>query len=120
MMEVSPMDELSVWGYKNMIYGLHVEKGHGYLRLQNQDYFVNGWIDVGDSVIRKITDDMLLTVPEGTHTVTVSHKGSSATQEITFARNERRWHGIWEKSRLRSSRRDSDFYAQSGHCKGVD
>ena len=88
MMEVSPMDELSVWGYKNMIYGLHVEKGHGYLRLQNQDYFVNGWIDVGDSVIRKITDDMLLTVPEGTHTVTVSHKGSSATQEITFARNE--------------------------------
>ena len=49
---------------------------------------MNGWIDVGDSVIRKITDDMLLTVPEGTHTVTVSHKGSSATQEITFARNE--------------------------------
>ena len=33
-----------------------VEKGHGYLRLQNEDYFVNGWIDVGDSVIRKITD----------------------------------------------------------------
>lgn len=88
MMEVSQMDELSVWGYKNMIYGIHVEKGHGYLRLQNQDYFVNGWIDVGDSVIRKITEDMLLVVPEGTHTVTVSHKGSSATQEITFARNE--------------------------------
>ena len=88
MMEVSQMDELSVWGYKNMIYGIHVEKGHGYLRLQNEDYFVNGWIDVGDSVIRKITEDMLLVVPEGTHTVTVSHKGSSATQEITFARNE--------------------------------
>ncbi|MDE7183130.1 MAG: PEGA domain-containing protein [Lachnospiraceae bacterium] len=88
MMEVSQMDELSVWGYKNMIYGIHIEKGHGYLRLQNEDYFVNGWIDVGDSVIRKITEDMLLVVPEGTHTVTVSHKGSSATQEITFARNE--------------------------------
>ena len=83
MMEVSQMDELSVWGYKNMIYGIHVEKGHGYLRLQNEDYFVNGWIDVGDSVIRKITEDMLLVVPEGTHTVTVSHKGSSATQKGT-------------------------------------
>lgn len=82
------MDVLSVWGYKNMIYGIHVEKGHGYLRLQNEDYFVNGWIDVGDRVIRKISEDMLLVVPEGTHTVTVSNKGSSATQEITFARNE--------------------------------
>lgn len=88
MMEVNQMDEISVWGYKNMIYGIHVEKGHGYLRLQNEDYFVNGWIDVGDRVIRKVAEDMLLVVPEGTHTVTVSHKGSSATQEITFARNE--------------------------------
>ncbi|MDE7322686.1 MAG: PEGA domain-containing protein [Lachnospiraceae bacterium] len=88
MMEVNQMDEISVWGYKNMIYGIHVEKGHGYLRLQNEDYFVNGWIDVGDRVIKKVAEDMLLVVPEGTHTVTVSHKGSSATQEITFARNE--------------------------------
>jgi len=88
MMEVHQMDELSVWGYKNMIYGINVEKGHGYLRLQNEDYFVDGWIDIGDSVIRKVTQDMLLVVPEGTHTVTVSNKGSSATQEITFARNE--------------------------------
>lgn len=88
MMEVNQMDVLSVWGYKNMIYGINVEKGHGYLRLQNEDYFVDGWIDVGDSVIRKVAQDMLLVVPEGTHTVTVSNKGSSATQEITFARNE--------------------------------
>ncbi|MDE6619614.1 MAG: PEGA domain-containing protein [Lachnospiraceae bacterium] len=88
MMEVNQMDVLSVWGYKNMIYGINVEKGHGYLRLQNEDYFVDGWIDVGDSVIRKVEQEMLLVVPEGTHTVTVSHKGSSATQEITFARNE--------------------------------
>ncbi len=88
MMEVNQMDVISVWGYKNMIYGINVEKGHGYLRLQNEDYFVNGWIDVGDSVIRKVAQDMLLVVPEGTHTVTVSNKGSSATQEITFARNE--------------------------------
>ncbi|MFG6370049.1 MAG: PEGA domain-containing protein [Lachnospiraceae bacterium] len=88
MMEVNAMDVLSVWGYKDRIYGIYVEKGHGYLRLQNEDYFVNGWIDIGDRVIRKVSEDMLLVVPEGTHKVTVSHKGSSATQEITFARNE--------------------------------
>lgn len=86
--ELDAMDVISVWGYKDRIYGINVEKGHGYLRLQNEDYFVGGWIDVGDKVIRKIEEDMLLVVPEGTFNAMVSYKGSSAMQEITFARNE--------------------------------
>lgn len=87
-MELNAVDEISIWGYQDRIYGINVEKGHGYLRLQNEDYFVNGWLDVGDKVIRKIEEDMLLVVPEGTYNAMVSHKGSSAMQEISFARNE--------------------------------
>lgn len=86
--ELNAMDVISVWGYQDRIYGIHVEKGHGYLRLENEDYFVNGWVDVGDKVIQKIEEDMLLVVPEGTYNAMVSHKGSSAMQEISFARNE--------------------------------
>ena len=86
--ELNALDVISVWGYQDRIYGINVEQGHGYLRLQNEDYFVNGWVDVGDKVIRKIEEDMLLVVPEGTFNAMVSHKGSSAMQEITFARNE--------------------------------
>lgn len=86
--ELNSVDVISIWGYKDRIYGINVEKGHGYLRLKNEDYFVKGWIDIGDKVIRKIEEDMMLVVPEGTFNVMVSHKGSSAVQEITFARNE--------------------------------
>ena len=86
--ELNALDVISVWGYQDRIYGINVEKGHGYLRLENEDYFVNGWIDVGDKVIQKIEEDMLLVVPEGTFNAMVSNKGSSAIQEITFARNE--------------------------------
>ncbi len=93
--ELNAMDVISVWGYQDRIYGINVEKGHGYLRLQNEDYFVNGWVDVGDKVIRKIEEDMLLVVPEGTYQAMVSHKGSSAMQEITFARNEEM---VWDLS----------------------
>jgi hypothetical protein len=88
LMDVNEMDVLSVWGSNSMIYGINVERGHGYLRLQNETYFLNGWIEVGDKIIRKISEDMLLVVPEGAFRVTVSHKGSSATQEIQFGRNE--------------------------------
>ena len=88
LMDVNQMDVLDVWGMHNQIYGISIARGHGYLRLQNDSYFVGGWIEVGQSVIRKITEDMLLVVPEGTSTVTVSHNGSSATQEINFGRNQ--------------------------------
>lgn len=87
-LELSVVDVISIWGYKDRIYGINVEKGHGYLRLKNEDYFVDGWLDVGGRVIRKIEEDMLLVVPEGTYNATVSSKGSSATQKISFERNE--------------------------------
>ena len=88
LMDVNQMDVISVWGYQNQIYGINIERGHGYLRLQNDTYFVGGWIEAGQSIIRKITEDMLLTVPEGTLTVSVNNKGSSATQTIDFVRNQ--------------------------------
>ena len=88
LMDINQMDVLNVWGWHNQIYAISIARGHGYLRLQNDAYFVGGWIEVGQSVIRKITEDMLLVVPEGRSTVVVSHNGSSATQEIDFVRNQ--------------------------------
>ncbi|MBE5877653.1 MAG: PEGA domain-containing protein [Lachnospiraceae bacterium] len=82
------VDKISVWGYNKQIYAINVEQGHGYLRLQNEDYFVGGWIEIGQNQIRQIKEDMLMVVPEGTSTVRISHKGSSASQEITFGRDE--------------------------------
>lgn len=88
LIDINQLDVLSIWGYNNQIYSINVEQGHGYLRLQNDTYFVDGWIEIGQKIIRKITEDMLIVVPEGKTTVKVSHNGSSAAQEITFARNE--------------------------------
>lgn len=86
--DIVTSDVLSVWGYQDKIYGVHVDKGHGYLRLENEDYFVGGWIEVGQSTICRITENMLLTVPEGVTTVQISQNGTNATQEINFVRDE--------------------------------
>lgn len=88
LIDINQLDVLSVWGYNNQIYSINIEQGHGYLRLQNDTYFVDGWIEIGQKIIRKISEDMLIVVPEGKAMVKVSHNGSSATQEISFARNE--------------------------------
>ena len=49
---------------------------------------MGGWIEVGKSVIRRITEDMLLLVPEGEYQVNISHKGGGGVKSAVIGRNE--------------------------------
>lgn len=88
LQDIDAMDVLTIWGYQDQIYSIHVDKGHGYLKLDQDSYFLNGWVEVGDKVIRKVSEGMRLVVPEGTYRVSISHDGSSASDEFTFVRDE--------------------------------
>lgn len=87
-MELNELDMLSFQGMGSSIYSIVVEKGHGYLRLDNDADFIGGFIEVGQSKITKITEDMLLTVPEGEYQVTISHNGGGGTKQVTIGRNQ--------------------------------
>ncbi|MDE7260053.1 MAG: hypothetical protein K2N77_12570, partial [Lachnospiraceae bacterium] len=63
VMDIVTQDLLSIRGIDHKIYSINVEKGHGYLRLKNDQALIGGWIEVGNTVIREITEDMLLVVP---------------------------------------------------------
>lgn len=87
-MDINAADILSFQGIDSQIVSISVEKGHGYLRLANDEYFVGGWIEIGQSLIQRITEDMLLTVPEGSYQVNISHNGSGGIKSIIINRNE--------------------------------
>lgn len=87
-MEIAKGDVLTVCGKDHVIYAIYLESGHGYLRLENDSYFVGGWIEVGNKTICTITEDMLLTVPEGSYQVLVSNDGISGTKSVTIGRNQ--------------------------------
>lgn len=87
-MELSAGDVISVCGKDHTIYSIHLQSGHGYLRLENDEYFVGGWIEVGNKIIRSVTEDMLLTVPEGTYDVLVSNDGITGNKTVTIGRNQ--------------------------------
>lgn len=87
-MDLNPVDILTIIGYDHTIHSVIVEQGHGYLRLENDSYFIGGWLEVSQRQIVPIAEDMLLAVPAGTYEVTVSHEGSSGTETITVAANE--------------------------------
>lgn len=88
IMDISPTDVLSFQGIDSQILTVRVEKGHGYLRLVNDTGFVGGWIEVGQKQIERITEGMLLVVPEGSYQVNVSHKGGSGRADVVISRDE--------------------------------
>lgn len=88
LMDLNEADVLTVQGIGSTIYSIAVDKGHGYLKLANDEYFIGGWIEIGTAMIRPITDDMLLVVPEGKYEVLFTNNGNSGTKKVTIGRDE--------------------------------
>ena len=88
LMDINAQDTLIIRGVDHEIYSIVVDKGHGYLRLTNDEYFIGGWIEVGQKVIRQIEEDMLLVVPEGSYDVHLSHSGIEGVKKVDIQRNQ--------------------------------
>ena len=88
LIDLNETDVLTVRGIGSTVYSIAVEKGHGYLKLTNDEYFIGGWIEIGSTMIRPITDDMLLVVPEGKYDVLFTNGGNSGTKRVTIGRDE--------------------------------
>lgn len=86
--DIEDVDKLSVWGYNEQIYSISVDKGHGFLTFSNDSYFIDGWVEVGEKVIKPISEGMKLVVPEGTYTVSISASSTKTNKKMTFKRGE--------------------------------
>lgn len=87
-MDLNTSDVLTFMGLGDQVLTVRVEKGHGYLRLENDENFVGGWIEVGQALIQRITEDMLVLVPEGSYQVNISHRGGGGVKSVVINRNE--------------------------------
>lgn len=87
-LDIHGEDILQIKGIDHEIYSITIQEGHGYLRLENEEYFIGGWIEVGQKVIQKIEEDMLLVIPEGKYEVYLSHNGIAGIKEVEITRNK--------------------------------
>ncbi|MCM1538415.1 MAG: PEGA domain-containing protein [bacterium] len=88
LMDLSSVDALTLRGFDYEIYSICVDRGHGYLRLKNDESFIGGWIEVGTELIVPITENMLLTVPEGDYEVSVSGEAGHGTMSVSVSKNQ--------------------------------
>ena len=87
-MDLNPTDVLTFHGIDSTVLSVTVEKGHGYLRLVNDENFIGGWLEIGQAQIVRITEDMLVTVPEGSYQVDISYNGGGGTKNVVINRGE--------------------------------
>lgn len=88
VMDIVNKDVLTFSGIDHEIYSIKVQRGHGYLRLSNDQALVGGWIEVGNTVIQQITENMLLAVPEGSYQVSLSNGNAKCLKEVTIERDK--------------------------------
>ncbi len=88
LMEIVDSDILTVSGIDHTIYSINIQRGHGYLRLSNEQALVGGWIEVGNAVVQRITEDMLIAVPEGSYQVLLTNDNASCVKEVVIERNK--------------------------------
>ncbi len=86
--DLNERDVLCVKGIDNTVYSIEVKKGHGYLRLTGTEYFVDGFIEVGQEMVQRVTEDMMLTVPEGEYTVVIRNGIHGGSKKAEIYRDE--------------------------------
>ena len=86
-MDVTNVDTLTVKGYGRKVCSVIVDRGHGYLRVLNDSYFEGGWIEIGQEIIKTVTEDMLIPVPEGNYHVRLTNRGYAAEEDVVIERD---------------------------------
>ncbi len=85
---LSEFDNVRIVGIGSDIYSIFVKSGHGYLSLKNGDYFVDGALQAGKTLSSKITNGMVLTLPEGELEISISKKSTEYTKRVEIIRGQ--------------------------------
>lgn len=88
MEDISDGDLLTVRGIGRHVFSVSIDKGHGYLRLKGDEYFRGGWIEVGQKIIKPLSENMLLLVPEGEYDVRVTYHGFGGNKKVAIERDK--------------------------------
>ena len=88
MNEICSEDQLTVWMYNDKVCSIYVELGHGYVRLSDYASYMGGMVEIGYDVIVPVTEDMLLTVREGTYELRISKDGEVGTKQVKVMKNQ--------------------------------
>lgn len=81
-------DVIAVTGYGKTILSVRITQGQGSLALSNTELFEGSLLQLGTKIYKEITENMTISVPEGTYILSVANNGWGGSTEITINRGE--------------------------------
>lgn len=67
--QIDLVDEVTLRGYKDKVWTVILENGHGFITLKNHSSFIGGILEVGNRMNVDIQDVTSITVPVGVHEI---------------------------------------------------
>ncbi len=88
LLDLSPIDEVTVKGYGKKVCSVIVTKGHGYISLKNDEDFWGGWVEIGTESAKPVKDGMMITASEGTHKLSIVNNKQGGSKSIVVRRHQ--------------------------------
>lgn len=89
MLDIDPIDVVSLKGYKDTVWFLQVKKAHGFVTITGKDKIKNGSLEIDTDIYRTLDEAGRMIISEGKHRIVV--KGSNIepyTQEFSVSIGE--------------------------------
>lgn len=82
------IDVITLKGRDKQIDSIIVTSGHGYVRLDGTTFFEGGFVEIGSKIVQLITENMVVPVPAGEYTLSVTKDDTSGSKDISVGINE--------------------------------
>jgi hypothetical protein len=87
--DLTKEDEATLSGYKDNVWTIIMENGHGYIQLENHSNFIGGTLQVGTNKTVDIKDVTLVAVPVGVHDILVTNEQLTYETEIMIEKDQK-------------------------------
>lgn len=87
--QITVADDVVVRSYKDTIWSIIIENGHGFIVLQNYDAYIDGMIEIGNRISYTVVPEMRIPVTVGVQNVIITKDGMTPyTASVLIAENE--------------------------------
>ncbi|MBO4374197.1 MAG: PEGA domain-containing protein [Lachnospiraceae bacterium] len=86
--DISDGDTITVMGMNQDVYSILITSGDGHVRLSGTEYFIGGWVQIGRDIIKPVSQEMIIDVPEGSYDMVVTYSGRGGTKHIDVERGK--------------------------------
>lgn len=86
--DIYEVDEVTLRGVGNHLYSITIDKGHGYVKLTNDDFYIGGWVEFGQDFIKPVEKDMQIVLAEGNYEMTIANDGIGGKVNVAVERDK--------------------------------